>query len=391
MALVGASSGSMRERRPGVWEIEVGAGRDPLSGKYRVLRKTVRGTKTQAKAAKAKLVSDVASGRLGGTEATMGELLDRWMALVLPDLSPTTAANYRRYIERRIRPALGDVPVTKLEADRLDAFYGALRAEVAPATVRMVHAIIHRALQQALRWKWVPANPAALASPPPARRHEISPPAPEAILRLGREAATYHPELVTFVRLAAATGARRGEMCALRWADVDLDGRNVLIARAIIDTDQGPVEKDTKTHGRRRLSLDADTVEELRSHRDRLEAQGAKLTSSSFVFSPEPDGSRPWSPLHWTKAFQTLCRRTGITGVRLHDLRHAHATQLLAANVPVRTVSGRLGHADAAVTLNVYGHWLEASDQDAAEVIGGLLADPIQPVSPDEHGPSGGN
>jgi integrase len=382
-------SGSMRERRPGVWEIQFGAGRDLASGKYRVARRTVHGSKKAAKAALAELVDEVSKGRHGGSEATMGELLERWLALAEPDLSPTTAANYRRYVKRRILPAIGDVPVTKLQPDRLDALYASLRSELAPATVRMIHAIIHRALQQAVRWRWLPANPAALASPPPSRRHEISPPAPEAILRLvARAAEGDHAELVPFVRLSAATGARRGEVCALRWSDVDLEGRNVLIARAIIDTAAGPVEKDTKTHGKRRISLDHATVAVLVAHRARLESQGAALTSSSYVFSPELDGSRPWSPLHFTKAFKTLCRQTGIDGVRLHDLRHAHATQLLAANVPVRTVSGRLGHADAAVTLNVYGHWLEASDQDAADVIGGLLADPIQPVSPDSKEPA---
>lgn len=366
----------MRERAPGTWELRVAAGRDPLTGRYRQITRTVHGSKRDAKAALAELASEVAKGRLGGTEATMSELLDRWLALVEPDLSPTTAANYRRYVERRIRPALGDVQVVKLEPDRLDAFYAALRAEVAPATVRLIHAIIHRALQQALRWRWIPANPASLASPARARRHEISPPAPAAILRLVAAAEGSHPSLAAFVRLAAATGARRGELCALRWGDVDLERPDVLIARAIIDTDRGPLEKDTKTHSKRRLALDRDTVAALRRHRARLVDAGASVGPEAFVWSPELDGSRPWSPLHWTKAFQTLCRQLGLSGVRLHDLRHAHATQLLAANVPVRTVSGRLGHADAAVTLNVYGHWLEASDQDAAEVIGGLLAEP---------------
>lgn len=367
----------MRERRPGSWELVIGAGRDPMTGRYRQVRRTVRGTKRDARAALAELASEVAKGRHGGTEATVGELLDRWLALVEPDLSPTTAANYRRYVEHRIRPALGDVQVTKLEPDRLDAFYAALRAEVAPATVRLIHAIIHRALQQALRWRWIPANPASLASPARVRRHEITPPAPEAILRLVAAAEGSHPSLAAFVRLAAATGARRGELCALRWGDVDLGRPDVLIARAIVDTAAGPLEKDTKTHSKRRLALDADTVAALRRHRDRLgAADAAGIAAGAFVFSPEPDGSRPWSPLHWTKAFQTLCRQVGLSGVRLHDLRHAHATQLLAANVPVRTVSGRLGHADAAVTLNVYGHFLEASDQDAAAIIGGLLAEP---------------
>ena len=95
--------------------------------------------------------------------------------------------------------------------------------------------------------------------------------------------------------------------------------------------------------------------------------------SDAFVFSAAPDGSAPLHPDTVTSGFQRLCRRLGLNGVRLHDLRHLHATQLLAAGVPVRTVSGRLGHANAATTLNVYAHFLDASDRQAAEVIGGLL------------------
>jgi integrase len=100
--------------------------------------------------------------------------------------------------------------------------------------------------------------------------------------------------------------------------------------------------------------------------------------SDGFVFTSEPDGSRPLHPDTITGGFQRLRERTGLAGVRLHDLRHLHATQLLAAGVPVRTVSGRLGHANAATTLNVYGHFLEASDRQAADVIGGLLAAPTR-------------
>ena len=369
----------MRERPPGSgrWELTVGAGKDPLSGKYRSVRRTVRGNKTAAKRALAQLVDEVGRGRHGATTATMAELLERWLAMATPDLSPTTAANYRRYVRGRILPALGDIPVTMLQPEQLDAFYAALRGEVEPATVRMIHAIVRRALQQALRWRWIPSNPAALASPPPSRRHEITPPAPAGVLRLVAAAETTHPSLAAFLRLAAATGARRGEICALRWVDFDLERPDVLISRAVIDTDDGVKVKDTKTHAQRRIALDPDTVTALRRHQARLIEEGGVADGTAYVFSPEPDGSRPWSPLHWTKAFATLRRRVGLTGVRLHDIRHTHATQLLAAGVPVRTVSGRLGHADAAVTLNVYGHFLEASDQEAAEVIGSLFAEPV--------------
>jgi integrase len=123
--------------------------------------------------------------------------------------------------------------------------------------------------------------------------------------------------------------------------------------------------------------LDKATVKAMERYReeaeDRAAASGAGLGATSFVFSRTLDGERPLHPDNVTAAFRRVCARQGITGVRFHDLRHAHATQLLAAGVPVRTVSGRLGHATAMTTLNVYAHVLEESDERAASVIGEIL------------------
>jgi integrase len=115
---------------------------------------------------------------------------------------------------------------------------------------------------------------------------------------------------------------------------------------------------------------------------ERAAACRIKFDPDGFVFTGEADGSRPLHPDTITATFRRICDRAGLSGVRLHDLRHLHATQLLAAGVPVRTVSGRLGHANAATTLNVYAHFLAASDRDAAEVMAGLL----RPGSTDNSG-----
>jgi integrase len=140
------------------------------------------------------------------------------------------------------------------------------------------------------------------------------------------------------------------------------------------------VLKDTKTHAARRIALDPETLSALAAHRKRLEFRAAlcrvDVGPDGFVFTATVDGSQPLHPDTITGAFSRICRRAGLSSVRLHDLRHLHATQLLAAGVPVRTVSGRLGHANAATTLNVYAHFLEASDREAAHVISGLLQRP---------------
>jgi integrase len=140
----------------------------------------------------------------------------------------------------------------------------------------------------------------------------------------------------------------------------------------------GTTEKDTKTHASRRIALDRGTVDALNRFRARAEHcaadAGEVLGDESFAFSRTPDAKRPLHSDNVTAAFRNLCRRNGVMGIRLHDLRHAQATQLLAAGVPVRTVSGLLGHANAMTTLNVYAHVLEESDELAATVSGEILS-----------------
>ena len=140
----------------------------------------------------------------------------------------------------------------------------------------------------------------------------------------------------------------------------------------------GLVEKDTKTHAARRVSLDDGTVRVIEAHRARMAARAAmcrvELTDDAFVFSNAGDCSESWFPDSVSRGFKRLCVAEGLPDVRLHDLRHFVASQLLSAGVDVRTVAGRLGHRNAATTLNVYAHFLEQADRGAADVIGRVIA-----------------
>ncbi len=181
-----------------------------------------------------------------------------------------------------------------------------------------------------------------------------------------------------YILLAAATGARRSELVALRWSDVDLADSTIEISRAIVIGNDGLVEKDTKTHSSRRVSLDAQSAAVVAAHHEQMKTRatecGVSLAADSFVFSNAPDGAVSWFPASVSRSFKRLCAREGITEVRLHDLRHFVATQLLGAGIDVRTVAGRLGHRNASTTLNVYAHFLEQSDRAAADVIGNVIA-----------------
>lgn len=157
-------------------------------------------------------------------------------------------------------------------------------------------------------------------------------------------------------------GHRRptGELIALRWSSIDIRNLQVLIDRAVVQVGQQVIEKDTKTHQARRLAIDTGTAALLEDHRVEVERRAqlarVELDDRSFVFSDDPDGSRPWKPDRVTTAFGRFCQQAGVTGVRFHDLRH-FATRLLSSAVDVRAVSGRLGHATASTTLGVYAHF----------------------------------
>ena len=143
-------------------------------------------------------------------------------------------------------------------------------------------------------------NPAIHSSPPRIPRSNISPPEPEDVRTLLKLAADDDPALAVFLHLAVATGARRGELCALRWSDVDLDAGTLLIAKALVHGAVGVIERDTKTHASRQIALDGDLVEVLRDHRmhsaERAVEFGGELTAGAHVFSFDPTGETPWRP-----------------------------------------------------------------------------------------------
>jgi integrase len=378
----GYGGGSLRRRGDRKWELRVSTGRDPVRGRYRYVSRTVHGTRKEAEAALAALVTQVNTGAGGhtGTDATVGELVEQWLDLKRDALSVTTWEGYAGKARFRLIPALGKVSVRRLTVRDIDAFYRALARDeqLAASTIRQIHNVLTGSLDQ--------ANPARLATLPSVRRADVRPPAPADVMAAIERA---DQELALFVRLSAVIGGRRGEVGALRWTDADLSAGDLAITKALVESrDRSIYEKDTKTHQARRIALDAATVEALQAWRSEVEARaklfGVALRSDGFVFSPEIDGSKPWRPYHWTSAWRRLRDRIGLDpAVRLHDLRHFTATQLLDAGVPVKTVSGRLGHARPATTLNVYAHFIPATDRVAADVIGGLLT-PSSPVDDPE-------
>jgi integrase len=329
------------------------------------------------------LLVEVARGEHRVGRLSVATLLERWLAHTGPDLSPTTLHSYRSYIDRQLVPRLGSVPVAELTTMHLDSVYRDLRESggadgrpLAPATVRHAHAILHRALVQAQRWGLNDHNPAVLASPPKLARPRIEAPSAEQVARIVGAARAHDPLLGLAVWLAAVTGARRGELCGLRWGDVDLDGANLMIRRSVINTPGQILIKVPKTDRARRVTLDAATCDLLRMRKssdvERLRAAGIPLAENAYVLSEAIDLMTPLDPRLLTHRFRAVAHDVHIN-CRLHDLRHWHVTQALAVGLPVRDVAERVGHASARMTLDVYGHAIKGTDRPAAEAVAGLL------------------
>lgn len=300
------------------------------------------------------------------------------------------------------------MPVARLDTELLDAFYARLRKcrehcngrryiqhrtqrqhecddrcrphacrGLADSTVRQIHWIVSGALDRAVRWRWIAVNPAEHADKPALPHPDPQPPSPdEAAVIL--KAAWKDPDWGAFLWLAMTTGARRGELCALRWENVDLAAGTVWFRRSLYQDEQKQwCEKDTKSHQARRVALDAATVDVLAAHRERCRERaammGAKVPDAGYVFSPSVDGRTMLLPDTATQRFGRLVARLGLTG-HLHQLRHYSATELLAAGVDLRTVAGRLGHSGGgATTLRVYAAWRDEADSRAASVVASRL------------------
>lgn len=202
--------------------------------------------------------------------------------------------------------------------------------------MRRIHSALHAALAQAQRWSWVFENVADHATPPRDEPSEMRPPTPGQVAQL-LEFVARDPALHLYLTLAATTGARRGQLLALCWIDVDLVEGSLSIQRSLVEGPDGPLLVPTKTRRSYRVALDPASLELLRRHHQATSTgEGVRPPENRFVFTSGGAGTLPWSPNFVTKRFIRVRRAAGLGHFRLHDLRHFMATQMLDAGVPSR-------------------------------------------------------
>ncbi|HEV2825672.1 MAG TPA: site-specific integrase [Actinomycetota bacterium] len=370
-------------KRGSTWTWHVDIGVDPVTGKRRQQTKGGFKTKRECQAALHEALAALRAGTfVEPSKRTLESfLVDEWLP-ALRHLRPSTLSNYRTHIRTSVLPTLGPIPLQQLSPAHLNAFYQALLSRgrlrdgqgMAPKTVQNVHAILHRALKDAMRWGYAVRNVADAVDPPkglPAERQVWTPEQLRAFLSHVRDDRLYAAWL-----LVATTGLRRAELAGLRWLDVDLAVGRVSPRRPRVVVDYTVVESDAKTpKGRRSLALDPATLTALKAHRARQAEEktiiGAAYRDSGLVFTM-PDGS-PIHPQRISAWFLQHTRAAGLPRIRLHDVRHSYATAALAAGVPPKVISQRLGHATIAITMDTYSHVIPGLDEQAAETVARLI------------------
>jgi integrase len=333
---------------------------------------------------------------------TVGDLLTEWLGFQQTrGRSPKTVAEYERKVETRIRPKFGDLPLTALTAHDLDRAYAGWQAEgLSALSVHHHHAILSAALTQGVKWDWIPDSPARKASPPsPASTRKLVTPNREQVGQLISTAEMTDPMMAAAIALAWITGARRGELCALRWSDVEfglipiddseglLEVATIRIERSLSEVGEQVTEKGTKTGRGRCVGIDGRSAALLRRYQGWQTSLSADaqspLVEDPYVLSDSANAGRPVRPSIITDRFTKLRKAAKVEGVRFHDIRHAFGSEQIAAGTPVTTVSALMGHASTKMTLDRYSHALPAGAAKAATVMGSLL--PASSGRPEVH------
>jgi integrase len=368
-------------------------GKDRWRLRYRVdgkrFTKTVHGSITEAKRELRRLLKSADDGaHVAPGRTSLATWFVSWTALLERMVRTTTLERYSEVMRLHVLPTLGSKPLQSITATEIDQLYQRLGDKLSPRSVHRVHTVLSACFKAAIRKGLTTFNPASMAEVPSLGNSK-------AATALDTDQLTALVEgfrgsaLFPIVAVAAYTGARRGEILALRWVDFDPEAKTLRIERALEETKaKGILLKGPKTErGKRTIAIDDGLVQLLSAELEKhlrvfagipdgavADLSLVKLPDGALIFpsfAGDDDLTRPRSPRYVTNAFARHLAKSGFPALRFHDLRGTHETLLLDAGVPVHVVAGRCGH-DPAVLLRSYAGRTRKADTSAAAIIGDL-------------------
>ncbi len=299
--------------------------------------------------------------------------MDRWLEdSAKATIRATTHASYEGVIRLHIKPRLGGVALAKLTPAHVQGLYAEMeRSKASPRLRQLTHAVLRRALNQAVKWGTVPRNVCDAVDPPRVSRKEIRPLATEQVKTLLKTAAD--DRLGALYTLAVTTGLRLGELFALQWADVDLaaGSGSLMVRHTLMEVNGKLTLSEPKTaKSRRKVELSGMAVDALWDHREKMLAAGCG--SEGHIFRNSTGGPLRRSHFHGN-SFKPLLKLAKLPSIRFHDLRHTAATLMLAGGEHPKVVQEMLGHSQISVTMDTYSHVLPTMQRQAVDRLGDLL------------------
>lgn len=370
--------GHIIKRYKNSYTVVLNLGTDPTTGKRRQQWVSVKGTKKDAEKRLSELLTQIDTGTfMKPGKTTLAEYLEKWLAdYAKPNLSPRGFERYRDIIRQHLIPDMGSITLTALRPEHLQKHYTAkTNSGLSARTIRYHHAVIHKALQTAMKWGLINRNVADGVDVPRIRRNEMQTWDEYEITRFFEVAKTspYHALFYT----ALYTGMRRSELLGLQWQSVDFIFSQIYVTRSLHHLKDGSYvfTQPKSAKSRRTIALSPSAILTLKAHKEKQEAirtaLGIPLKDDDLVFST-PEG-KPLRPNTVTRAWSTLAARAGVKVIRLHDARHTHASLMLKQGVHPKIVQERLGHASIQMTLDTYSHVAPGLQQAAAEGFDKLL------------------
>jgi integrase len=367
--------GNIQSRSPGSFRLRYDIGPAPATSKRRTATITIRGSRKDAERELTRLLRAVdTSEHVDPSRITVGQWLAQWLATIRTERSPKTYESYAEIVRCYLAPAFGKERLDRLTPAQIQKAYNAWtrqdRKPLSPRTRRYIHVIFKSSLARAVKQQVLTRNPAEACSAGGLARSSAK---HRSILTVEQSArlleAIRHMHIYWPVLLALTTGMRRGEILALRWKSVELDRGALRVIESLEETKEGTRFKAPKTDRARAITLPAFAVEELRRlKREQAEALfrlGIRQSSETLVCARE--NGEPKLPGSLTGEFARLTGKLkDLPRVRFHDLRHSHATALLAGGVHPKIAQERLGHSTIATTMDLYSHVTDTMQADAA-------------------------